>query len=342
MGLYRGSLEFRPGGAGGVQTIDAVDLEDYVRGVISAEMPSSWSPEALKAQAVAARTYAITTSVSGNGYSLYPDTRSQMYTGVAAETPATNAAVAATRGQVVTYNGRPVATYFFASSGGYTEDVQNVWLGSTPEPWLQGVPDPYDGVGGDPYHHWSDRMSIASAQAKLGSLVKGKLIGIQVTRHGVSPRVVSAQVVGTRGRTSVTGPQLQGIFGLMSTYMSFGSVSSSSSSVSTTASTSGGSGGSGASGATSGGAAAAAPLASTAAAWPWHIARTVVRPALTGTIFPAERGTRMTIELRTRHGWRAAGRAVLGSGGSYSALVSRAGVYRVDYRGLLGPAVRVR
>ena len=98
LGSYRGSLEFRPGGAGGVSIVNVVGLDDYVRGVIAAEMPSSWAPEALKAQAVAARTYAITSDVAGGFYNLFPDTRSQMYRGVAAETPATDAAVAATAG----------------------------------------------------------------------------------------------------------------------------------------------------------------------------------------------------------------------------------------------------
>ena len=93
-GSYRGWLEFRPAGAGAaVQTVNALHLEDYVRGVVSYEMPASWAPEALKTQAVAARTYAITSTVNGNGYQLYTDTRSQMYGGVAAETPSTDAAV---------------------------------------------------------------------------------------------------------------------------------------------------------------------------------------------------------------------------------------------------------
>jgi len=156
-------------------------LDDYVRGVISAEMPSSWSAEALKAQAVAARTYAITTSVGGAGFDLYSDTRSQMYTGVSAETASTDAAVAATRGQVVTFNGAPAVTYFFSSSGGHTENIQDVWPGSTPEPWLVGVSDPYDGAGGDPYHQWTYQLSLPEATAKLSGLVKGMLRGIQVT-----------------------------------------------------------------------------------------------------------------------------------------------------------------
>src|SRR5207248_3314958 len=148
LGRYRGSLEFRPG-EGGVETIDALGLDDYVRGVVAAEMPASWTPQALDAQAVAARTFAITSHVGGAAFDLYSDTRSQAYPGVAAETRATNAAVAATSGQIVTYGGKHAITYFFSSSGGYTENAENVFGGS-PDPWLRGVPDPYDGAGGDP------------------------------------------------------------------------------------------------------------------------------------------------------------------------------------------------
>jgi SpoIID/LytB domain protein len=223
LGSYRGSLQFSPA-AGGVQTVDAVGLDDYVRGVVAAEMPSSWATAALEAQAVAARTYAITTTVGGSGYDLYSDTRSQMYGGVKAETPSTNAAVAATGGQIVTYGGKPAVTYFFASSGGYTESIQNVWTGATPEPWLRGVPDPYDNAGQNPYHSWGSQMSLAAAARKLGRLVKGSLVGIAVTRHGVSPRIVQAQVVGTRGTTTVSGTQVQAVFGLDDTWASFTSI----------------------------------------------------------------------------------------------------------------------
>jgi stage II sporulation protein D len=225
-GSYQGSLVFTADGSG-VQTVNAVPLDGYVEGVVPAEMPSGWAPQALEAQAVAARTYAITTSVQGNGFSLYDDTRSQMYGGVGVETAATDAAVQATSGQIVTYDGQPVVTYFFSSSGGYTESVQNVWTGATPEPWLTGVPDPYDGVAGNPYHHWSYRMSVAAATRKLGSLVKGRLLGINVTAHGVSPRIIAAQVVGTRGRTNVSGATLQQDFGLPTTYATFTVISSS-------------------------------------------------------------------------------------------------------------------
>ena len=227
LGEYRGSLEFRPDGSGGVETVEAVGLDDYVRGVVSKEVPASWPAAALEAQAVAARTYAITTDVASGDYNVYSDTRSQMYGGVGAETPATDAAVAATRGQVVTYHGTPVVTYFFSSSGGYTESIQNVWPGATPEPWLRGVPDPYDKSSGDPYFSWGSQMALAAAQAKLGGYVSGSLIGVRVTRHGVSPRILTAQVVGTRGTTTVTGSELQQTFGLLTTLASFTTITSS-------------------------------------------------------------------------------------------------------------------
>ena len=220
-GAYRGALRFSADSGGGIQTVDAVGLDDYVRGVVADEMPSSWSPAALQAQAVASRTYAITATVAGRGYDLYGDTRSEAYGGVGAQTAATDAAVAATAGRVVTYAGRPAATYFFASSGGHTESIQNVWPGAAPQPWLRGVPDPYDGAAGDPYHRWSVRLSLAAATARLGSLVRGTLQRIDVTRRGVSPRIVQARVAGTRGTTTVTGAQLQQAFGLDSTAATF-------------------------------------------------------------------------------------------------------------------------
>ncbi len=123
-----------------------VPLERYVRGVVAAEMPASWPLAALEAQAIASRTYALTAHAGGSRFDVYADTRSQVYEGAAAETSQSNAAIAATAGQIVTYAGHPAITYFFASSGGHTEDVQYAFEGSEPEPWLQAVTDPYEGI----------------------------------------------------------------------------------------------------------------------------------------------------------------------------------------------------
>ncbi len=325
LGLYRGALRFMPDGHGGIQTVDWIGLDDYVRGVISAEMPSSWSPEALKVQAVAARTYAITTNVGGTAFDLYPDTRSQMYTGVAAETAATDAAVAATRGQVVTYGGVPVVTYFFNSSGGHTENIENAWRGSQPKPWLLGVPDPYDTAGGDPYHRWGSRMSLAQAAAKLGGLVKGQFVGIRVTKHGVSPRILTAEVVGSGGSTTVTGTALQHAFGLLTTSAWFETIS----------------GGVGP-GSRLPGARNDVPAGAKAVAALVPLVQALVaaaNPIISGSVLPGSAREPIVVQVHGRGGWRTVRHARLGAGGNYSVHVPGRGTYRVLFRGFAGPAV---
>jgi SpoIID/LytB domain protein len=193
-------------------------LERYVRGVVSAEMPASWPAAALEAQAVASRTYALTAHAGGSRFDVYADTRSQVFRGASAETPQTNAAVAETAGQIVLYNGAPAATYFFSSSGGMTEDIENAFLGAAPEPWLLAVPDPYDSGHSS---SWRLTLSFAAASARLHGLVKGALRGIEVLTRGVSPRIVSAEVLGSNGVTPASGPELAARFGLESTWAFF-------------------------------------------------------------------------------------------------------------------------
>lgn len=219
--LYRGAIECFPLALGRMNVINVVALEDYVRGVVAAESPASWPQDALRAQAVVARTYAITTRAGGSlGFDQYATTQSQVYHGVAAETPATDAAVAATGDQVVTYAGKPVVTYFFSTSGGRTEDVENSFLGSPPEPWLRSVTDPYDNVS--PRHRWGPiRLTLRDASARLRGVLKGSLRDIRVVKRGVSPRIVKAQIVGTRGVTTVTGPELRRRFGLYDSWATF-------------------------------------------------------------------------------------------------------------------------
>jgi len=194
-----------------------VPLERYVRGVVAAEMPSNWPLAALEAQAIASRSYALTSHAGGSRFDVYSDTRSQMYVGVAAETAGTNAAVAATAGQIVLYNGQPAATYFFASSGGMTENIEDSFLGAQAEPWLVGVPDAYETHASS----WKRNLSFGAAAAQLRGLVRGSFRGVEVLRRGVSPRIVSAEVLGSRGTTTVSGPELAGRLGLTSTWAFF-------------------------------------------------------------------------------------------------------------------------
>jgi SpoIID/LytB domain protein len=195
-----------------------IPIEAYVRGVVAAEMPSSWPQAALEAQAIASRTYAITDHAGGARFDVYSDTRSQVYLGKAAETPASNAAVKATAGQVVTYEGEPAITFFFASSGGRTESVQNSFIGAAPEPWLKGVPDPYDG---GPLHRWKVKLTFAQAAKRLAGLFKGAFEGVEVVRRGFSPRIVLAYVLGSKGRGEVSGPELAARLGLYDSWAYF-------------------------------------------------------------------------------------------------------------------------
>ena len=219
-GTYRGVLEAVPteSEAGALNVINALPVEQYVKGVIPNESPPSWPAAELRAQAVESRSFALTAGVGGNGFDLYDDTRSQVYDGLSSETATTNAATEATRGQVVTYGGKIAETYFSACSGGYTESVQNVFFGPA-IPYLTGVPDPYDYYC--PLHDWTLKFSGPEISAKLGGYLDGKLKQVVITKHGVSPRIVAAKLIGTGGVTKVSGEQLEVALGAYSTWMSF-------------------------------------------------------------------------------------------------------------------------
>jgi stage II sporulation protein D len=326
-GSYRGALQFLPGTFGGINVVNAVNLDDYVQGVVPAESPASWPLDALKAQAVAARTYAITTSRGGGAFDQYPDTRSQVYAGVAGEQPSSNQAVAETRGEVVTYQGQPVVTYFFSTSGGQTENVENTPLGNAPKPWLKSVDDPYDDVS--PKHRWGPiRMSLTGAGRKLRGLVKGKFRGVKVVQRGASPRVMAADIVGSRGATRVNGATLRARLGLFDTWAYFTSISSEDTPPPDDEPP----------------AEETDPL--TGGVQPSMFQSLLPRPTshggLRGQILPAVRGEALTIERLGPQGWVAAGTTRVGRGGRYRATVAAAGTYRVRSGDVTGPSVRVR
>jgi stage II sporulation protein D len=310
---YRGAFELSNAG-GGVQLVNALPLEDYVRGVVSAESPSTFPLEALKAQAVAARGYAITTSHGGT-FDQYPDTRSQVYRGVAAETKRTDAAVRATRGLVVTWHGRAVTTYFFSTSGGHTENVEDSFVGADPKPWLKGVSDPYE--RGAPLHTWH-RGPFAPSQlgAKFGDWVHGTFERIVVTQRGSSPRIVHAVVVGSQGRSRVTGPDIKARLGLPDTWVHFVVMRSEASP-------------------------AGPPLTASVGLGAGVTASVRAARAIRGAIGSAPAGARLVVQqLHHRH-WRTIGTTRLRHGGGYAAVVPRIGTYRIKYHGLDGPPVRV-
>ncbi|MET0558197.1 MAG: SpoIID/LytB domain-containing protein [Solirubrobacterales bacterium] len=220
LGRYRGALETVPTeeSAGSLNVVNALTLEQYVKGVIPNESPPSWPIEELKAQAIATRSFALTGLVGGNGFDLYNDTRSQVYKGLESEYKSSNEAADATRGEVVMYGGKVAETLFSACSGGHTESIQNVF-GGPAVPYLQGVPDPYDGVC--PLHEWTLEFTGPEISAKLRAYLDGKLKQVVITKTGASPRIVEAKLVGTGGTTTVSGEQLEVALGGYDTWMTF-------------------------------------------------------------------------------------------------------------------------
>ena len=179
---YRGALIIQQGSNNHIEAINVVSLDSYVRGVVPREMPASWGNyggmEALKAQAVASRTYALYYQKQSrhNGYDLCDTQHCQVYGGKSCETENTNRAVDETSGEILQYQGRIIAPYYHATNGGFTELAQNVWSESLP--YLQSVHDPYD----DPANpknirnmvihnqaRWETSLSISEVEHRLAS-----------------------------------------------------------------------------------------------------------------------------------------------------------------------------
>jgi SpoIID/LytB domain protein len=187
-------------------------------------MPERWPAEALAAQAVCARTYALAHLHKGD-FDLYSDTRSQVYGGLAAEAQSATDAVNETASKVVLYDDELANTYFFSSSGGKTANVQDVWPDSPPAPYLVSVPDPYDTLS--PYHDWGPLRFSAKTLAKRLHVPGGRLSDFRanVTSSG---RVRSITFVGTSGERTATGAAVRTALGLRSTWFRLGLLSLSS------------------------------------------------------------------------------------------------------------------
>ncbi len=197
--------------------VNSVTLENYVKGVVPAEMPASWSPEAVQAQAVAARSYAWWSRAQypDRYYQICDTSSCQVYKGYDGEYSASNTAVDATRGQVLTYGGKPAFTQFSASSGGRTS------AGSVP--YLPNKSDPYDDWSGNGVHSWSVKVSETTLEKRYPGI--GDLKKIKVTsREGGGDwngRVWNVTLVGGSGSKVITGGDLRSIYGLRSTYFTF-------------------------------------------------------------------------------------------------------------------------
>jgi stage II sporulation protein D len=197
--------------------VDVVPLEYYLRGVVPSEMPSSWLTPALRAQAVAARSYAVATRHPSSLFDAYADTRSQVYGPIEHEAAASNAAVSATAHQVLWYSGSVAVGFFSSSSGGWTASEQAAW-GSGGEPYLVPVRDRYDGASGlNPNHTWGPKVFTPRGLARrLG--VRGKVRSVDLTIDAASQRVTHATFHTGAGNHGYTGPGAQLALGLRSNY----------------------------------------------------------------------------------------------------------------------------
>jgi SpoIID/LytB domain protein len=207
---YRGTLR-----SAQRDTVNVLALDKYLRGVVPTEMPVSWEPEALAAQAVAARTYAAegrSRPIAGH-YQLCDTTSCQVYGGASAERPQSNAAIAASKGEVLLYGGLPAFTQFSASNGGWTS------AGSVP--YLVAKEDPYDAWSGNPHTSWLTTVSDGTLEKAFPGI--GNLTRVQfVSRTGNGEwggRVVKAKLTGTGGSKVVTGEDFRFALGLRSEWV---------------------------------------------------------------------------------------------------------------------------
>ena len=219
---YRGALELRHK-SGGLTAVNIVPVDGYLRSVGPEEMPVDWPAEAIKAQSVAARSFALASRGrhASEGYDLCTTTHCQLYTGTTAEKSASNAAIKATRGEVLTYGGKPIEALFHTDSGGMTENSEDVW--GSHVPYLRAAKDtPAKTMP------WTKAISRADLERKLAakghdigkvrSLVLSPLaIGRSAKDRTASGRVKTMTVKGTKGTATLSGTTWRSLLGLKST-----------------------------------------------------------------------------------------------------------------------------
>jgi stage II sporulation protein D len=204
---------------GKLRAVNIVGLEQYLYGVVPSEMPSAWLPQALDAQAVAARSYALATRKIGAPYDAYSDTRSQMYLGLSNESPATTAAVTDTKAQALFFGDTIATTFFYSTSGGQTESSVD-WTG-TPLPYLVSVPDPYDDIS--PYHNWGPMPVTAQSISKALKLTGP--ITDATTVANAAGRVGKLNLMTPLAPLTVPATTLRSAIGLRSTWFTVGVMS---------------------------------------------------------------------------------------------------------------------
>ena len=210
---YNGGFEYRRGGDGRITVINVADLEDYVKGVIPYEMSGEWPLEALKAQAVCARTYASRIRHASQGFDVCNTTDCQVYYGCNKATERSDQAVDETAGELLYYDGEIVASAVYCSSnGGATEDVENVWGGDAP--YLRGKLDPYEAQTKIPSYTWT--VTYTADQLTYILEQKGYRVGtvknVYVAEYTPRGNVCRLTFEGSDGNVTVKGNTCSSIF----------------------------------------------------------------------------------------------------------------------------------
>ncbi len=209
---YRGRTLVRPGKKG-LTAVNYVEMEQYLYSVLGGEMNGSWPQEALKAQAVAARSYALyQRQRAGNGLYDVGDTPAwQVYGGIKDESTGTQAAVNATTGQVLIYGNQIIEAVFHSSAGGCTENVEDVWTQSLP--YLRSVREGFAEVS--PVAQWTETFSRSELSKRITGV--GNIVSLQPEKITQCGRIVSMRVEGDAGRRSISGEALRSALKLKST-----------------------------------------------------------------------------------------------------------------------------
>lgn len=203
---YRGSFDIN-NLTSTIQTVNKLDIEQYLKGVVASEMPSSWHLEALKTQAIAARGYAVRSSGT-----LASTTASQVYKGYTNERASTNNAIEQTKGKVVLYNGRIAETYFYSTSGGRTANVGDVWNSNQANfPYLISVDDSTEV---SPYSNWTVEIPASSILTAFGFPLTTQLLDLKLTKGGANGEVTAVTIDTSLGQKTIQGNELvmRGLF----------------------------------------------------------------------------------------------------------------------------------
>lgn len=201
---YRGGMRLIASD-GRILVVNVLDLEEYLRGVVPAEMQASWPLEALKAQAVAARSYALTELAPAADYDICATVECQNYGGVGVENARSDQAIRETAGQVITYEGRIATAYYHADSGGMLASGSEVW--GEDLPYLPAQPDV---PRNSPYDSWRYRLepAVMAASLRARGYDLGAVTGLRALAYSDSGRVTKAEIQGARGSAVLVGPEL--------------------------------------------------------------------------------------------------------------------------------------